>query len=369
MQSILSLGLMSGTSLDGIDAALIRTDGIRIQELKAGITLPYEEEFRLRMKERLNNPEKDLMLEEELTRRHAEVVLSFLKDHHEPIDILGFHGQTIFHAPPHTYQWGDGQLLANLAQLPVVYDFRTQDCQQGGQGAPLVPVFHQALCLQSADTLMFPVVVVNIGGVANLTYIEDADPETPPIAFDTGPGNALIDDFMMRELEQAYDLGGKIASFGKPHLDLLHEWLQDPYFQQAYPKSLDRNHFQRCLVEARGKHGGIDGLATLTAFTAFSIFHGIQQLPQMPNQVIVCGGGRKNQTILHWLRFLLRGKQIIISDDLGWNGDLMEAYAFGFLAVRSLYKLPLSFPTTTGVQKPCLGGIYVRPQPQERQVG
>lgn len=361
MQPILSLGLMSGTSLDGIDGALIRTDGVHIHELKTGMTIPYDSDFRERLKKCLNTREKDFALEEELTRRHAELVLSLAKDCPESIQLLGFHGQTIFHAPPETCQWGDGQLLARLTHIPVVYDFRTQDCRQGGQGAPLVPVFHQALCLQAAEKLSFPVAVVNIGGVANLTYIEDRNPETPPIAFDTGPGNALLDDFMMRELEQPYDLGGKIASFGKPHLDLLQEWLQDPYFHQSYPKSLDRNHFQRLLQEARGKFGGIDGLATLTAFTAFSIFHGLQSLPQMPNHVIICGGGRKNQTILHWLKFLLRDRQVVGSDDLGWDGDFMEAYAFGFLAVRSLYGLPLSFPTTTGVSKPCLGGVYVKP--------
>lgn len=362
MQSIFALGLMSGTSLDGIDGALIKTDGIHIHEIGPGFTLPYDKKFRKLLKEQLGNPQGDLKIEEEITRRHANFVAKFLKSANDKnplfIDTIGFHGQTIYHAPPETRQLGDGKLLATLTNIPVVFDFRRADCQQGGQGAPLVPVYHQALCHKAGPSVQYPVAVINIGGVANVTYVEGTENEDL-IAFDTGPGNALIDDFMMREMSQAYDLGGKIASFGKPKIDMLQEWLKDPYFQKEYPKSLDRDHFSYLLQEARGKNGGIDGLATLTAFTAFSIFHGLQQLPQMPIQLIICGGGRKNLTILHWLKFLCRQQQVINCDELGWDGDLLEAQAFGFLAVRSLYGLPLSYPKTTGVNEPCLGGTLV----------
>jgi anhydro-N-acetylmuramic acid kinase len=282
-------------------------------------------------------------------------VKKLVKKVKQPVELIGFHGQTIFHAPPQTIQMGDGGLLARLTGIPVVYDFRRQDCEKGGQGAPLVPVYHQGLCATMPSFAEGPTAVLNIGGVANITYI-DGD---QLIAFDTGPGNALIDDFMMREMEQPYDLGGKIASFGKPKIDLLQQWLGDPYFQKPFPKSLDRDHFQYLLKEARGKNGGIDGLATLTAFTTFAVFHGLQKLPQFPKRVIVCGGGRKNQTILHWLRFLLKRSDVLLSDALGWDGDLLEAQAFGFLAVRSRQGLPLSFPGTTGVSMPTVGGTYV----------
>lgn len=360
MQPIFALGLMSGTSLDGIDGALIKTDGIHIHEIGPGFTIPYDKKFRKQLKEQLGNSIGSPELEEEITRRHADFVTKFRKKtKNTNIDLIGFHGQTIYHAPPKTRQLGDGKLLANLTNTSVVYDFRTQDCHQGGQGAPLVPLYHQALCRQANISIQYPAVIINIGGVANLTYV-DGSPDADLIALDTGPGNALIDDFMMREMQQAYDLGGKIASFGKPKIDLLQEWLKDPYFQREFPKSLDRNYFNYLLNEIRGKNGGIDGLATLTAFTAFSIFNALQQLPQMPNQIIVCGGGRKNLTILHWLKFLCRKQQVIVCDELGWDGDLLEAQAFGFLAVRSLYGLPLSYPTTTGVSSPCLGGILVK---------
>lgn len=363
-EAIWALGLMSGTSMDGIDAAIIKTDGVQVCEIGPGLIVPYDEAYRLQLKKHLGKNLRNTELEREIARRHAKVVKKVLNKTGHPVSLIGFHGQTVYHVPPETLQLGDGKLLAEITGIPVVSDFRTQDCFAGGQGAPLVPIYHQALCqswlqkIKDTDdilTIKEPIVVLNIGGVSNLTYMKGDD----LIGFDTGPGNALIDDFMMRELEQPYDLGGKIASLGKPHMELLQKWLSDPYFTKPYPKSLDRDHFQYCLKEARGRYGGIDGLATLTAFTAFSVFHSLQQLPQMPKELIVCGGGRKNLTILHWLKFLLKECPVINCDELGWDGDLLEAQAFAFLAVRSLRGLPLSFPGTTGVKEPCLGGQYI----------
>ncbi len=353
-----ALGLMSGTSLDGIDAALIRTDGEQILEVGPGITVPYDEAFRGQLKSHLGKNHRDTDLEDELTHRHASVVTDLVKDFSPTVDVIGFHGQTIFHAPPITMQLGNGELLSQLTRIPVVYDFRTHDCQNGGQGAPLVPIYHRALCAHMDS----PVVVLNLGGVANITYMNGDQ----LIGFDTGPGNALIDDFMMTHLDQPYDLDGKIASLGKPQIDLLTQWLADSYFQVPYPKSLDRDHFKELVQSVTG----INGLTTLTAFTAFSIFHSLQQIPGFtknpPKRIIVCGGGRRNKTILHWLRFLLRQSKVIVCDELedveiggctlGWDGDLLEAQAFGFLAVRSLRNLPLSFPLTTGVKKALTGG-------------
>lgn len=351
--SLWALGLMSGTSLDGIDAALIKTNGITIEERGPGLTVPYEDDFRAHLKSALGKNVRDLQLEAEVTRRHGAVVMDLLKDFAPTVDVIGFHGQTVYHAPPVTLQLGNGEQLAHLTGIPVVYDFRTHDCNQGGQGAPLVPVYHQALCAGMEG----PVVVLNLGGVANITYINGDE----LIGFDTGPGNALIDDFMMTHLDQPYDVGGKIASLGKPKIELLNQWLADPYFQAPYPKSLDRDHFKRLVEGVKG----IDGLSTLTAFTAFAVFHALQQIPNFtqtpPKKVIVCGGGRRNDTVLHWLRFLLRKSEVVVCDDLGdgglsWDGDLLEAQAFAFLAVRSLRGYPLSYPLTTGVCEPMVGG-------------
>lgn len=351
-----ALGLMSGTALDGIDAALIRTDGQTVFEIGPGLTVPYDDDFRGRLKSALGKNRWEAQLEEELTCRHGTVVMDLINDFAPTVDVIGFHGQTVFHAPPVTLQLGDGNLLAQQTGIPVVYDFRTRDCEQGGQGAPLVPIYHQALC----KGMVGPVVVLNLGGVGNITYIKGDD----LIGFDTGPGNALIDDFMMKHLDQPYDFEGKIASLGKPNIALLNKWLSDPYFKKPYPKSLDRDHFKKLVKGVKG----IDGLATLTAFTAFSVFHSLQQLPDFvqnpPKKVIICGGGRRNKTILHWLRFLLRQSEVVICDDLtesgaSWDGDLLEAQAFGFLAVRSIRGLPLSFPMTTGVREPMNGGRIV----------
>jgi anhydro-N-acetylmuramic acid kinase len=342
---------MSGTSLDGIDAALIQTDGHQILDIGPGLTIPYGEDFRNQLRKALGKNHKNLELEQQLTRLHGEAVQKLCTKFHATVDLIGFHGQTIYHAPPVTLQWGDGDMLADMLGVPVVYDFRSQDCAHGGQGAPLVPIYHQALC----ESMPKPIVVLNIGGVANVTYID----EDQLIGFDTGPGNALIDDFMKFHFDQPYDLNGKIASLGKPNIDVLTQWLSDPYFSAPYPKSLDRDHFKTLTEGTRG----IDGLATLTAFTAFSIFHSLQAIPGFvqnpPQHIIVSGGGRKNRTVLHWLKFFLRKSHVVTCDELEqelWNGDFMEARAFGFLAVRSLRGLPLSYPLTTGVCEPIIGG-------------
>lgn len=348
--SFWSLGLMSGTSLDGVDAAILHTDGHQILEFGPALSLPYPDSFRKILKKHLGKKLYPKTLESDLTRYHADAVKSLLSQWDRPIDVIGFHGQTLYHAPPVTIQMGDGLLLQDLTNIPVIYDFRTADCQQGGQGAPLVPVYHQALCHDHPH----PLAVLNLGGVGNVTYLDGES----VIGFDTGPGNALIDDFMQKNLDQPYDLGGKIASLGKPQMDLLSQWLSDPYFKKKYPKSLDRDHFKGVLKGAKGLHG----LATLTAFTAFSVFHSLQLIPGFsqnpPKMLIVCGGGRHNQTILHWLRFLLKSTTVVCSDDFGegWNGDFIEAQAFGFLAVRHLKGLSTSFPSTTGVLVPVVGG-------------
>ena len=268
----------------------------------------------------------------------------------DDIDIVGFHGQTVLHRPEKklTVQIGDATALAKLIHIPVMYDFRAADVEAGGQGAPFVPVYHRALA-QSLDW-EGPTVVVNIGGVANITYI-DGD---TLIACDTGPGNALLDDYMFRWLNQRFDNEGRTAALGKVDAAWINRALQMPFFSLPPPKSLDRNDFERLKL---GDIPPEDGAATLTAFTAAAIARVVPLLPKEPKNWIVAGGGARNLTMLRMLRECLAPATVRAADTLGWASDAIEAQAFGFLAARGLKGLPLSYPATTGVPFPMTGGI------------
>lgn len=343
---------MSGTSLDGIDAALISTDGEGHIVRHAFLTVPYDDGLRARIRAVLNiTPDKLLQtkdVERDLTTAQAEVVKQLLKKAGvaaEEVDLIGFHGQTVAHAPDKkwTCQLGDGGLLANLTGIPVVNDFRTADVQAGGQGAPLVPVYHQAL----ADGHELPVAFLNIGGVANVTYVG-----SEVIAFDTGPGNALIDDWMLRKAGNKHDDNGGVAAKGKIDAAVLAHLLSHPYFLSRAPKSLDRNAF----ASDAWQHLSIeDGAATLSAFTAAAVEKSLEHLPAQPKQWIVAGGGRLNATLMKMLRERL-GVPVVSIDTLGLDGDAIEAEAFAYMAVRSYRGLPISFPKTTGVPRPMVGG-------------
>lgn len=342
---------MSGTSLDGIDAAFILSDGQQI--LDKGITcfLPYAPEFRQEIRECFGKAERNLVIcrvEEKLTRLHAELANRMINESPVKPQLIGFHGQTIFHAPPKTLQIGDGELLSRLAGIPVVYDFRVNDCLNGGQGAPLVPVYHQAL----AKTLAKPLAIVNIGGVGNITYMDGCE---TLIAFDTGPGNALIDDFVLQAYNLPFDEDGAIAVSGVADQQLVKVWLKDPFFTKFYPKSIDRDHFAR-IKAALAHMTPADAVATLTLFTASTIVLACAQLPKRPGQLILCGGGAKNQTLGKLLEESLNNMNIMTAESLGWQSDFVEAQAFAFLAIRSFYGVPLSFPLTTGVKVPLTGG-------------
>jgi anhydro-N-acetylmuramic acid kinase len=289
-------------------------------------------------------------VERTLTIAHAEAVRKLLETLNIPpqdIDLIGFHGQTISHAPEkgHTCQIGDGALLASMTGIKVVNDFRTADVRAGGQGAPLVPIYHQAL----GSTLDKPVVFLNIGGVANVTYVGKG---RELIAFDTGPGNALIDDWMLRKSGQNFDAGGTLALSGKIDAPLLKTLLSHPFFSSPVPKSLDRNAF---VSQAWEGLSPADGAATLAAFTVHSIAEAFKHFPSPPQQLIVAGGGRHNQFLMQQLQQHLN---VMVSsiDALGLDGDAIEAEAFAYLAVRSIKGLPISFPTTTGVPEPMTGG-------------
>lgn len=362
-----AIGLMSGTSLDGVDVAWLRTDGEQVESFGPTGYRPYSAAERdvLRaalavapqIARREERPAEVAAAEELITRAHAEAVESFLAANRidrRTVDVVGFHGQTVLHRLHDrlTVQIGDGAALAKALGLPVVYDFRAADVAAGGQGAPLVPVFHRALA-RLADCAM-PAAIVNIGGVANVTYIDGE----ALIACDTGPGNALLDDYLLRHTGKAMDRDGLIAAQGDQDMDWIARALEHPFFDRPAPKSLDRNDFVSFTVEGMTLE---DGAATLTAFTAASIARIVDQLPNQPASWVVVGGGANNPTLMQFLSERLAPMPVMTGHDLGWQGDAIEAQAFAYLAVRSLKGLPLTYPGTTGVIAPLTGGVLTRP--------
>jgi anhydro-N-acetylmuramic acid kinase len=350
------IGLMSGTSMDGIDAALLRTDGEAIAGFGPALTLPYDPALRARIRACLNEgPGNPLALGRELSAAHAAAVRALLaRAGMAATDVawIGYHGHTLLHRPDEerrTWQVGDGALLRHLTGIGVVSDFRSQDVAMGGQGAPLVPLYHLALARYAQ--LQPPLLVLNLGGVGNVTYI-GSENENSLIAFDTGPGNALIDDWMLRHAGHAHDEGGATAARGRVHSERLARLLDHPYFARRPPKSLDRNDFSSAAVDGLAVE---DGAATLAAFTAASVARGLGHLPQRPLRCLVCGGGRHNATLMRLLTQHLN-MPVEAVEAVGWNGDHLEAEAFAFLAARAVRGLPLSLPGTTGVSRPVSGG-------------
>jgi anhydro-N-acetylmuramic acid kinase len=363
-----AIGLMSGTSLDGVDVALIETDGKRVRSFGPSGYRPYTDAERHLLRQALaeavhlsrRDARPGVLREAEcaVTLAHAEAVAAFTAQHQisrEDIDIVGFHGQTVLHRPVQkmTVQIGDATALAKAIHIPVMYDFRAADVAAGGQGAPFVPVYHRALA-QGLDR-EGPIVVVNIGGVSNITYIDGAD---TLIACDTGPGNALLDDFMFRNLGKAFDGEGRLAAEGEADEAWVAHALEHPFFALSPPKSLDRNDFAALTLREKSP---ADGAATLTALTAAAIARIVPLLPKAPRSWIVVGGGARNLTMMRMLRERLNPAIVEAADTLGWSVDAIEAQAFGFLAVRGLQGLPLSYPATTGVPMPMTGGVIARP--------
>lgn len=345
---------MSGTSCDGIDAALIRTDGRDRIETGGFATFPYDDRFRTRLRGVLGGRGDIAAVERELTLRHARAVRTFLSRERvaaAEIGVIGFHGHTILHAPERrrTWQIGDGRLLAAETGIDVVCDFRTRDVEEGGEGAPLAPLYHAAL----AASLERPLAVLNIGGVSNVTWI-GADGTL--LAFDTGPGNALLDDWALKHTGRPVDADGVLALSGRVQEEALRAMMAHPYFRRPPPKSLDRDAFDASPVE---KLSAADGAATLTAFTACTAAAARQHFPAPPVRWLVTGGGRRNPALLAALRDHTDATVEPV-EAAGWQGDALEAQAFGYLAVRSLRGLPLSFPSTTGVRAPVTGGVLHR---------
>jgi anhydro-N-acetylmuramic acid kinase len=363
MRLFRAIGLMSGTSMDGVDAALVETDGEGVVHLGPFLCRPYSDADRVLLRRALKDarqltdrtarPATLAEAERMITEQHVAAVESFLTEHgidHGMIDIIGFHGQTVLHRPESrlTVQIGDGHELARRLGIPVAFDFRAPDVAAGGHGAPLVPVFHRALA--EATGLELPAVILNLGGVANLTYL--AARGVDPLAWDTGPGNALLDDLMLKRTGAAMDRDGWIAAAGEVDEAALRGLLTHPYFELPPPKSLDRDAFSLESVEQLRL---ADAAATLVAFSTETIAHALRQVPARPKRLIAAGGGTKNPILMAEIA-RRTGLAVEPAESLGWSADAMEAQAFAYLAVRSRAGLPLTFPTTTGVPRPMTGG-------------
>ena len=339
---------MSGTSLDGIDLAMIETDGEERVVPGPSLTISYQAGFRERLRSVLGGVGPVAEVEQELTGLHAAAVKQFLGSHPgTDIDIVGFPGHTILHRPAErrTWQLGDGALLAQLLRIDVVADFRTADVVAGGQGAPLAPLFHAAV----TATLPKPLAIVNIGGVANVTWIGEG---AEILAFDTGPGNALIDDWMRQHTGAGADIGGTAARAGHPSAAHVVRFLAASFFERPPPKSLDRDDFREVVPKDLSFE---DGAATLTEMTAAAVAAAVHYFPRPSRRWLVCGGGRCNPVLMEALGRRL-GTTVCPVEAVGWDGDAVEAQAFAYLAVRSVRGLPTSLPSTTGVPWPISGG-------------
>jgi len=365
MKTMLAIGLMSGTSLDGVDAALIETDGEGHVRPIAFVGDDYTAEERSAIRLAVNcaleleRPVADPVIETAermLTARHADAVDRLLARagiRADEIDVVGFHGQTIAHRPDRGWTWqiGDGAGLAEQIGISVVDQLRIADVAAGGQGAPLLPVYHRALCA----SLPKPVAVLNLGGVGNITWIGEDD---ALIAFDTGPANGLVNQWVEHHSGAAFDVGGALAAAGSVHASVLDTLLDNPWFDLPAPKSLDRHDFTDQPAMGLGL---VDGAATLTRFTAETVALAFRLLPEPPTRLIVAGGGRHNPTMM---RMIGEACGLIAEpiEALGWNGDGTEAEGFAYMAVRTLRGLPISFPGTTGAPQAMTGGTLHEPR-------
>jgi anhydro-N-acetylmuramic acid kinase len=372
-----AIGLMSGTSMDGIDVAALETDGETISRFGPTALHAYREDEVALLRQALDEarglthrcarPGAVGEAERMITALHAAAVRTFLDVNGiDPasVDAIGFHGQTVLHRPDDrlTIQIGDGQVLADETGIRVVYDLRAADVAAGGQGAPLVPVYHRALAAMLDRP--HPIAVLNIGGVANVTFINGVP---DPYACDTGPGNALIDDFMRARNGCARDENGGAAARGRVDEAAVARVLRHSFFALKPPKSLDRNAFREWVADRAqlADKSLEDGAATLAAITAASVATIVAHLPEAPRSWIVCGGGASNATLMRMLGERLAPAHVETANDAGWNGDAIEAQAFAYMAVRSLRGLPITFPTTTGVPEPMSGGVIAEPRVAE----
>ncbi|MDR5652936.1 anhydro-N-acetylmuramic acid kinase [Ruixingdingia sedimenti] len=357
-----ALGAMSGTSMDGVDAAMVLTDGENVLEFGPTAYRPYGDAERAVIRAALGRWPGDpgvAAAAEVVEAAHAELLARFTG-----AELAGFHGQTLAHDPGagRTHQAGNGAILAEVLGLPVVWDFRTADMRFGGQGAPLAPFYHFALARRMRAT--GPVVFLNLGGVGNLTW---ADPrhdrpeaEGALLAFDTGPANAPIDDLMQARRGLPRDEGGALAATGRVDGGVIADFLRHPHFAASPPKSLDRNAFPD-LAAALARLDDADAVATATAAAAAAVAAGFDHLPARPGVMLVTGGGRLNPVLMAMLADRLPGVAVLAVEEAGFDGDMLEAQAFAHLAVRVARGLPTSGPGTTGVAAAVGGGQISRP--------
>jgi anhydro-N-acetylmuramic acid kinase len=360
LSPVWALGAMSGTSLDGVDAAMILTDGERVLDFGPTAYRPYTDAERTVLRAALGRwPGEAGVAEaaEVVENAHAELLSGF-----SGAELIGFHGQTLAHDPRGrgTHQVGDGALLAGALGVPVVWDFRSTDVRLGGQGAPLVPFYHHALARRIGAEA--PLAFLNLGGVGNVTWVDPriAAPETACLAFDTGPANAPVNDLMQARRGLAQDEGGALAAQGAVDQALLEQFLTAPFFFRVPPKSLDRNDFHGVLRKSNHLSDA-DAARTLTAFAAASVAEGARHFPAPVADLLVCGGGRHNQTLMAELTDRLPGIAVQPVEAVGLDGDMIEAQAFAYLAARVARGLPTSAPTTTGVAAAVGGGKISEP--------
>lgn len=371
MMPVWAVGLMTGTVLDGnIDVALLRTDGVDIAEFGRWTLAPYAQDVRDLLPEavaaarawQFEGPEPAIFreAEEALTRAQSAAVLALVAEAGLPpqdIAIIGFHGQTVLHRAPQpgrpgeTRQLGDGALMARLTGIDVAYDFRTADMRAGGQGAPLSAIYHAALLRRAGATA--PAAALNLGGVANVSWWGGGE---HVVAFDTGPANAPINDWIGRHGLGAMDVDGRLARSGTVDEARLARLLAHPYLSAPYPKSLDRNDFTADMADGLGV---ADGAALLTAFSAAAVGKALDLLPERPARLVVCGGGRRNPALIEAIATRARVEPVM-AEAVGWRGDAIEAECFAYLAVRVARGLPISFPLTTGAPAPLTGGRLAR---------
>ena len=373
-----AIGLMTGTVLDGhIDVALLKTNGEHINQFGPYSLEAYDEDVVDLLKQTLatalewqfNGPEPEIFAKAEklITEQQSTAILNVLDRagiKPNEIEVIGFHGQSVLHraaingVPGQTRQLGDGQLMADLLGIPVAWDFRSADVAAGGQGAPLAPVYHQALLRHAINENRVGkhAAVLNLGGVANITWWDGQD---QLIAFDTGPANAPVNDWVAQHSAGIMDVDGQYAAVGKFDEAWLAKCLEHPYLTARYPKSLDRFDFPTSIADGLNLQ---DGAALLSAFSAAAVGKALDLLPARPELLVLCGGGRHNPSLVKAIE-RYANVAIINADDIGWRGDAIEAECFAFLAQRVTRDLPLSFPATTGVSAPCCGGRIALPAP------
>lgn len=349
---ITAIGLMSGTSCDGIDVALMKSDGNKIIEMQFAMTIPYTDKFHRKLKEVIGGDYKDILeVEKELTTLHASAVNAFISKFdisRESVNIVGFHGHTIKHLPKEgiTWQIGNIPLLNALTKISVVGDFRRKDVACGGQGAPVVPIFLKGISAKLAKPTLF----LNVGGVSNICYVDDHE----LIAFDVGPGNAPMDDLVLNAIGESYDKDGALARKGAINKKLVEGFMSHEFFKQKPPKSLDRNAFDFSLIN---KLPLSDALATYAEIIAQGVVKSLEFLPKKPAQIYIYGGGANNSYLVERIA-KESNLNVVNTDILKINANFLEAYAFAYLAIRCVLKLPITYPSTTGVHQPQSGGVF-----------